>query len=242
MNKTTENATNDKKRIRFRFPSIKDILLAILAAVLCGMGVGFVNYSSLGMDAIGILYDGIRNVLHLSPAQIGYASYIVCFVLSVFLWFAARKYVSFGSLIYIVFYGMSANLGTSLWEYINPKEGIVTAILIALLGLLILYSGLAIFITINIGVDVFTGIVLWICDITGRTMPIVKALFDLILVIIGFLLGGSLGVLTPVTVLFGGQCISLLMKVFARIYKKKDKPDESGESKETDEPAENKES
>ncbi|MBR1507871.1 MAG: hypothetical protein IJ619_07710 [Eubacterium sp.] len=73
-------------------------------------------------------------------------------------------------------------------------------------------------------------------------MPIVKALFDLILVIIGFLLGGSLGVLTPVTVLFGGQCISLLMKVFARIYKKKDKPDESGESKETDEPAKNKES
>ncbi len=210
---------NEKKT--FKLPAVQDILLAILGAVLCGLGCGFVNFASWGMDSIGLFYDGIRNVLNLSPDQIGYASYIVCFLLSLFLWFADRKYVSFGSIIYILVYGVCANWGTAFWGWVNPGDGKVVTLLIALLGLLILYIGLAVYITIDIGVDAFTGVVLWICDITHKKMAIVKIIFDLLLVLIGYLLGGSIGYLTPVTILIGGPCISFLQKRFMKIYFRK---------------------
>ena len=54
-----------------------------------------------------------------------------------------------------------------------------------------------------------------------KKMAIVKIIFDLLLVLIGYLLGGSIGYLTPVTILIGGPCISFLQKRFMKIYFRK---------------------
>ena len=203
---------------RLSLPSISDILLAVLGAILCGLGCGFVNYASLGMDAIGLFYDGIRSVLSLRPDQIGTASYFVCLILSVFLWFAGRKYVSIGSIIYITMYGAFANIGTIIWEHIMPGDSILIRALIAAGGLLILYLGLGIYIAIDIGVDAFTGVMLWLCDITHKEMKIVKIIFDLGLAGLGWLLGGTLGVVTPVSIVIGGPCISYITKRIQKLY------------------------
>lgn len=210
--------TKMKSKKRIQLPSLRDILLAIFGAVLCGIGSGFTKYASCGMDAIGIFYDGIRNILKLAPDQIGTASYVVCIILSVFLWFADRRYVSFGSIIYIIVYGVFANLGTMLWEWIRPGEGRLISLMIAVFGLLILYVGLSVYITIDIGVDAFTGVMLWLCDITHKELKYVKIMSDLLLALIGYLLGGTLGIITPIAIIIGGPCISFLNKRFAKIY------------------------
>ncbi len=201
----------------FALPSLSDTLLAIAGAVLCGTGSGFMNHASLGMDAIGLFYDGIRNILALSPAQIGTASYAVCFILSVFLWFAARKYVSFGSVIYITAYGLFANLGTMLAEIIIP-DILWLRIVSGVTGYLVLCAGLAVYIAIDIGVDAFTGVILWICDLTHKELKTIKIIFDLCLTVIGVLLGGTLGVFTVVAVIIGGPVIDFLTKRFQVIY------------------------
>ena len=199
-------------------PHIIDIMLTIVASILCGLGCGFVNYASLGMDAIGIFYDGIRNVLKLSSHQIGYASYIVSFILFVFLWIVKRKYVSLGSFIYIVMYGVFANLGTLMWQHIIGSGNMLAKIFIAVLGFGILYLGLAIFIAVDIGVDAFTGVMLWLCDITHKDMKIIKVLFDVGLTVIGAILGGKLGAFTIISVLLGGPCLSFITMRIQRIY------------------------
>ena len=129
-----------KNKTGFKIPSFGDIILTVIGAILCGLGCGFMNYAALGMDAIGLFYDGIRSILNLSPDQIGTASYIVCAILSVFLWFADRRYVSVGSVIYIVMYGLFANLGTVLWTKLIPDSSIVFNALISASGMLNLIS------------------------------------------------------------------------------------------------------
>lgn len=208
-------------KIPFRLPSITDIMLAVLGAMLCGLGCGFINYTSLGMDSIGLFYDGIRNVLSLKPDQIGTASYVVCIILSVFLLFADRKYVSFGSIIYIIMYGAFANLGTLMWEHLIVDAGLFIRIMITVSGLLILYIGLGICIAIDIGVDAFTGVMLWLCNITHKEMKYVKIIFDLGLAILGTILGGTLGPVTPVTILIGGPCIAFFTKHIQSAYFKR---------------------
>ena len=203
---------------KFKFPSFSDILLAALGAVLCGLGCGFINFASYGMDSIGLFYDGIRNILKLSPSQIGTASYVVCIILSIFLWFADRKYVSIGSVIYILMYGAFANIGTIIWEKIIPDSNMYIRIVVALLGLLVLYIGLGIYIAIDIGVDAFTGVMLWICDVTKKDMKIVKVLFDIGLTLIGLFLGGTIGVVTVLSILVGGVSIDFFTKKIRKIY------------------------
>ena len=207
-----------KNKTGFKIPSFGDIILTVIGAILCGLGCGFMNYAALGMDAIGLFYDGIRSILNLSPDQIGTASYIVCAILSVFLWFADRRYVSVGSVIYIVMYGLFANLGTVLWTKLIPDSSIVINALISTSGMLILYIGLGIYIAVDIGVDAFSGVMLWLSNITHKEMKYVKIAFDFGLAVIGFLLGGTLGIVTPVTIIIGGPCISFFTKKIQAVY------------------------
>lgn len=207
-----------KNKTGFKIPSFGDIILTVIGAILCGLGCGFMNYAALGMDAIGLFYDGIRSILNLSPDQIGTASYIVCAILSVFLWFADRRYVSVGSVIYIVMYGLFANLGTVLWTKLIPDSSVVINALISASGMLILYIGLGIYIAVDIGVDAFSGVMLWLSNITHKEMKYVKIAFDFGLAVIGFLLGGTLGIVTPVTIIIGGPCISFFTKKIQAVY------------------------
>ncbi|MBE6015900.1 MAG: hypothetical protein E7241_11170 [Lachnospiraceae bacterium] len=206
------------KKPNIRIPNIKDILLSVVGAMLCGVGCGFINSSQLGFDAIGLFYDGIRALLNLSTTEIGTASYIVCAVLTVFLLIVDRKYVSIGSLIYIIFYGAFANLGSAALAMMIPEPRLAIQILIAALGLLLLYVGISIYITIDIGVDVFTGVTLWLNNITGKPFKLVKIIFDLAIAVSGYIMGGTFGVLTLVTVVAGGPCVDFLTKRFQKIY------------------------
>lgn len=210
-----------KIKRRFNIPGWSEILLAILGTILCGFGCGLANYAALGMDSIGSFYDGLRNALGFEISQIGTVSYIVSFVLFVFLFFVGRKFINIGSVIYMLFYGIFANLGTTLPGKILPSDILWIRAVTGVAGLLILFFGLGIFITIDIGVDAFTGVVLWLSEITHKKMEHIKIIFDLSLAVIGILLGARIGILTIVSITGGGPCIAFFTKRFQSFYFKR---------------------
>ena len=200
------------------FPNIFDILLALIGVSLCGIGVGFANCAALGLDSIGIFYDAIRNVLGFSADMLGVASFIVSGAIIVFLFFASRKYVSFGTLIHIIAYGSFITVGTSIYNAIVSENEMYIRIIFSCIGYLLLYIGVGIYVAIDIGVDAFTGIVLYLADITHFQMKYVKIVFDIILIVIGAVLGGALGVATIITMIVAGPLIQLFSKRFQKIY------------------------
>ena len=207
-----------KKKTKFVIPDIYDILLAMIGVSLCGIGVGFANCAVLGLDSIGILYDGIRNVLGFSSDMLGVASFIVSGILIVFLFFAARKYVSLGTLIHTIAYGSFVTVGMIIYNAIISDNIMFIRILFCVIGYLLLYVGIGIYIAIDIGVDAFTGIVLYLADITHIEMKYVKIAFDIALLIIGAILGGTLGVASFVTMVVAGPLINLFSKQFQKLY------------------------
>ena len=204
-----------------KLQKITDIFLTGLASVLCGLGCGFLNGSGLGMDAVGIFYDGIRALLRFDSTQIGIASYVVSILLSLFLWFADRRYVSLGSVLYILLYGYFANIGTILTGYIPTSLGIYGSAAASAAGLLVLYIGIGLFIAVDMGVDAFTGVNLWICDITGFSIAPVKIVFDLSLTLFGIFLGGVFGPVSVISVFIAGPCVAFTTKRFQALYFKR---------------------
>lgn len=183
---------------------------------MVGVGVAFNNCAGLGNDPVGIIYDGIRHAGGMNSEQLGMASNIVNIVLMAVLFFVARRYVNIGTIVYLAPYGLCVDLGNFLYRSLVHSEGMAFRILFSVIGCLLLYIGVAIYITVDIGVDPFTGTVLWLCDLTGKEYRVIKIGFDITLIILGTLLGGKLGAVTLITAVTTGpmiQFFSGLLKV-----------------------------
>ena len=190
----------------------KSILAALLGVFFVGTGVAFNNCAGLGNDPIGMLYDGIRVAGNMNPEQLGLASNVVNISLVIVLLFVGRHYINIGTLIYFLPYGFFVNVGTELYGIIHFSEGIISQILFSAAGCFMLCLGVAIYITVDIGVDPFTGIVLRICDAMNQEYRVVKVVFDILMIVIGVLLGGKIGVVTVVTAFVVGPTIQFLSK------------------------------
>ena len=189
---------------------ISMLLLAVIGIILVGVGVAFNAAAALGNDPVGMMYDGIRSAAGLTSEQLGTASNLVNVVLVVLVFFTGRKYVNIGTLVYCIPYGTIVSLGGNLYHSIFPVQNPGTQILGAVLGCLMLYTGVAMYITADIGLDPFTGVVMVIKDRGGKEFRKVKIGFDISCIIIGTILGGKLGVITIITALTAGPVIQFL--------------------------------
>lgn len=197
--------------------NMKKIVLALIGIFLIGCGVSFNAMAQFGNDCIGIVYDGVRSFANLSQAQLGYVSNFLNWGLIALLWFIGRKYVNIGTLIYILPYGTFVDIGTWIYGIIFGNAGFVGRLIAAVIGCLILYIGVAIFITMDMGVDPFTGLVMFFRDKTNQEYRKVKIIFDLCMTAIGFILGGKLGVITVVTAFTAGPGIQFFAEKIKKI-------------------------
>ncbi len=196
----------------------KSVLIALIGVLLVGVGVAFNNCAGLGNDPVGIVYDGIRNVTGMGAEQLGLASNIVNLSLALLVFFTGRKYISVGTLVYFLPYGFFVELGILLYQFLAPETGgLAVQIAFSVVGCLLLYLGVAVYITMDIGVDPFTGIVLVIRDAVKKEYRIVKIIFDITMIILGTVLGGKLGAVTIITALTAGPVIQFFSGELHRI-------------------------
>lgn len=191
--------------------------VAVAGILLVGSGVAFNAMAQLGNDPVGIFYDGIRSALGLTQAQLGLASNAVNVGLAIFLWFAGRRYLNLGTLIYILPYGLCVDFGSWLYGVLFPANLLWQRAAGSVLGCMLLYLGVAIYITVDIGVDPMTGTAMVLRDRMHWDYKRAKWLFDGILTVCGFLLGGKLGVVTVLTALSAGPAIQFLSGRLAKL-------------------------
>lgn len=201
----------------------KSILAAAFGVLLVGVGVAFNNCAGFGNDPVGIVYDGIRSISGMNQAQLGMASNAVNIVLLVFLFFVGRRYVSVGTFVYLLPYGFCVDLGNFLYGLHGASEDVWVRVVFSVLGCVLLSLGVAIYITVDIGVDPFTGVVLVLRDVLKKEYRYVKIGFDLTMVILGTLLGGRLGVVTVVTALAVGPVIQFFTRLLKKYFIKNNK-------------------
>lgn len=201
----------------------KSILAAAFGVLLVGVGVAFNNCAGFGNDPVGIVYDGIRSISGMNQAQLGMASNAVNIVLLVFLFFVGKRYVSVGTFVYLLPYGFCVDLGNFLYGLHGASEDIWVRVVFSMLGCVLLSLGVAIYITVDIGVDPFTGVVLVLRDVLKKEYRYVKIGFDLTMVILGTLLGGRLGVVTVVTALAVGPVIQFFTRLLKKYFIKNNK-------------------
>lgn len=197
---------------------LKKMLYALIGIFLIGIGVSFNNCTKLGNDPIGIVYDGVRNIANLNSGQLGMASNLVNFGLIILLIFVGRRYINIGTLIYILPYGFFVTIGTRFYQYLFTVNNIYFQWIAVVTGCLLLYTGVGIFIAVDIGLDPFTGVVMVIRDKLKWDYKKTKVAFDICMVLLGIILGGKFGAVTLITALTAGPIIQFISKGFKHLF------------------------
>lgn len=198
---------------------VEKIGIAAVGVLFIGVGIAIVNGADLGNDPVGIFYDGIRAALHLGYEHLNIASAVVNIVLACTVFLIDRRYVNIGTLIYIVPNGLCVKLGTILFQFLEGSNALETRVGCGILGCALMYLGVAMFIVADIGLDPFTGLSMVIANKLQKDFKIGKWIVDGTIMFVGFVLGGTFGVVTGATILTGGIIIQFFCKCLRRILR-----------------------
>ena len=156
--------------------------------------------AGLGNDPVAVFYDGIRSLARLSPYQLGVATNIINY--------------SLAAAVFILDSFIDA--GTHIYRSLGLPPSLAVKILSACAGCLLLYFGISLFVSLEIGIDPVSGMLMILKDRFHCSYKAVKIVCDIAALVSGAMLGGKFGAVTIASALLGGPLIEL----FCRINKK----------------------
>ena len=186
----------------------KRILISLVGLILCGVGVSMFLYSGMGVDPASVFELGIAKVFKISY---GTSSALINVVILLVVFFIDKNYINISSLIAIFGIGYTADFVRKILSIlIQGEPNLILKLVLILIGLFIMSCGIATYIMADLGV----GAIDLISEIISRKSKIqyrlVRVIGDVAFVVIGFLLGGTVGVGTVVAAFLTGPTVQLV--------------------------------
>lgn len=183
---------------------LKRILLFLFSVAMMGVGIGLNSCVGLGTDPISVFSDGVHNFFHISLGSAFNVTNCTIFLIVLFL---GRRYINIGTLIHAMFLGTFVNIGVNIYSLLGIGESFFLKIITATIACLLLFFGTALLISVNIGLDVWTGLAMLLRDKTHKEYKFFRVAIDIFSFAAGYLMGGTVGVITLLAACFGGPII-----------------------------------
>lgn len=185
-----------------RLPSL------FLGFFLFGLGIVANLQSNLGMMPWGVLHVGLAKV---TPLTIGQASQLVGLVV-IFISCVLGFTPGFGTLANMFFVGLFVDLWMS-WNLIPPQFELPGQIFLLLSSIVIFGLGSLFYLRVQLGAGPRDGLMLGLVKKLDKPVAYIRAAIEVTVLILGFLLGGPVGVGTAVVALTMGYSVQFLFKL-----------------------------
>jgi uncharacterized membrane protein YczE len=197
---------------------LQRIIVAIAGLMISGIGVGIFLYSQLGVDPASVLEMGLGNVFKISY---GTASALTNVIILVIVFFVDKAYINISSLLAIFGIGYTADLMRFILDSVITGElHLVVRIIMILIGCIIMGIGIATYIRADLGVGAIDLVSEIISNKAKFPYRIVRIVGDVSFVVVGYLLGGKVGIGTVVAAFLTGPVVQF---VRPHVYKVTDK-------------------
>jgi len=189
--------------------------LLTIGIILLGIGGSFTVQSDLGTAPWTVLAQGISIQTGL---PLGVSFFLVS--LSVFLmWIPLSLKPGYGTIANTVFFAAGLQIGV---DYTPSPANTFVAYLLVLLGVFITGAGGAMYITCGLGTGPRDGIMLAFLGKTKMPITIVRAIIELVVLTVGYFLGGDVGIGTVIIALLIGRSFSFWFNFFGKFPPKVD--------------------
>ena len=187
---------------------IRDLIVIQVGFLLYGLAIALIVRANLGTGTWVVLEVALANILGI---KIGTMTVYMGFLVLI-LALALREQVGWGTLGNILSIGPWLNLFLDL--IVLPKDNLALQIGMFLLGILIQGIATAVYIGVDAGAGPRDSLMLAIHRTTGVSIRLARGVIEVIVVLIGWLLGGPLGLGTVVFALSIGPSVQWAFKLF----------------------------
>ena len=184
-------------------PQLKTFILLCLGLSLFGFGESLLIHSAIGVSPWTVLAEGISLKLHWS---VGFATFIVSMmVLSS--WIFLKQKPGLGTLLNIIIIAGMIDLSLFLFDF--STNNFLLNVLTGILGVLFVGLGSGIYLIANLGPGPRDGLMTGLQGITKFPIAWVRASIEISVVILGWILGGTVGVGTLIFAFGIGPAVAL---------------------------------
>lgn len=186
----------------------RTIILAIGIALL-GIGSSLTVKSGLGNSPWTVLAQGIS-------VQTGIALGPSFFLVSLFvllIWIPLALKPGYGTIANTIFFAFGLQIGV---QYIPEPNSISMAYVLLLVGIFISGAGGTLYITCGLGTGPRDGIMIGFLGRSKRPITVVRGTIEIVVLLIGYFLGGDVGIGTVLIALFIGQSFSFWFNFYAK--------------------------
>lgn len=195
------------KKFNLKF-TLRDVFLVFLGIFIMAIGSALTYIANIGTGSIGTMVDGLHHLLDISY---GLADITICLVLMIPMLFMAPDLIGIGTLISTFGIGTFIDIWKALLERIPFGDGWGVRIVLMLLGLVISAFGTSIYVSVGAGISSFDAMMLITYRITGLSYSNASIVANYVMLGVGWLLGGTVGLGTLVTIIIGGYVSGFFM-------------------------------
>ncbi len=183
------------------------IIQLLIGLFLYGIGIAFIIRGVLGAAPWDVLSQGIS--MHL-PLSFGVITIIVSAIV-LLVWIPIRQKPGVGTILNAVLVGPSADIGF-LW--IPETDLLWLRVVFFVIGLTTLAAATGLYIGAHFGPGPRDGLMTGLHRVTGRPIWMVRTALEVTVVVIGWLLGGIVGLGTVAFALLVGPMCQFFMRLF----------------------------
>lgn len=176
-------------------------LIVIVGSVISAYGITLAIGAGFGGATLAVLWQGLSNVTGIT---IGTSSLIVAAVMIIFAFFYDRKQINIGTILYQIIYSFFVDVFTKIQHYTDIKA---LNFIIMLIGIVVFSFGTGLYSAADFGRGSYEAVTFSLAEKNNWKIKIVRMTLDVLMVLVGVLLGGKFGICTIVTVLLSGLII-----------------------------------
>lgn len=186
--------------MKFKKYAIKTVIV-IIGSIISAYGITLAINAGFGGATLAILWQGLTNVTGMT---IGTSSLAVAAVMIIFAFFYDRKQINIGTVLYQIIYSFFVDVFTKIQHYTDIKA---VNFILMLVGIAIFSFGTGLYSAADFGRGSYEAVTFSLAEKNNWKIKTVRMTLDVLMVIIGVLLGGKFGICTVITVLISGPII-----------------------------------
>lgn len=191
---------------------IKKILLKLLRLFvgffICSTGIILMVNASLGLSPWDVLHQGLSKNIGIT---MGTAS--VCIGASVVILDAILgENIGWGTVLNMIFIGIFMDL-IAFSNIIPVSDNLISGLTMLLIGMICLGFGTVLYMGCGLGSGPRDGLMVAIQKRTSKSLKMIRCVIEVCALVVGFMLGGSVGIGTVITAIGLGYFLQVIFKI-----------------------------
>lgn len=191
----------------------KKIIIILIGSIIAAYGITLAMYAGFGGATLAVLWQGISKTFHIS---IGMASMIVALIMIGFVFFYDRTQIHIGTILYQIVYSFCVDLFANAHVY---STHVWINAFIMVLGIMLFAIGTGLYAAASLGRGSYEALTFSLAEKNGWQVKVVRIILDIVMVLIGVILGGKFGICTIVTIIISGPVIQFTASKTKKLFK-----------------------